>query len=77
MTRISYTLNRDTWVTLKVYDLLGREVATLVDELQRAGLKSVVWEGRRDNGISVASGVYVYRLSAVDFTVSRMMLLTK
>jgi hypothetical protein len=58
-TTINYQLPTNSQVTLKVFDVLGREVATLVDEVQEAGYKHV--EFRADG---LASGVYLYRLQA-------------
>ncbi len=57
---------------LKVYDVLGREVATLVDEIQDAGFKAVEW-----NAVSVTSGVYFYRIIAGDFVRVRRAILIK
>ena len=45
-------------VQLKVYDLLGKEIATLVDERQEAGYHTIMWDGRDDNGNPMASGIY-------------------
>jgi len=59
-------------VSLKVYDLLGREVATLVDEVRAAGNYEV-----RFDAAGFASGVYLYRLQAGDFVQTRTMLLLK
>jgi flagellar hook assembly protein FlgD len=55
-------LKEDTWVTIKVFNLLGQEIATLRDEQSRAGYHSVVWEGRNDRGETVGSGMYLYLL---------------
>jgi hypothetical protein len=63
-TTILYGLSEDTWVTLKVYDMLGREVTTLVNELQFAGYKSVSWNGRNNEGNLCSSGSYIYRITA-------------
>jgi hypothetical protein len=69
-TTINYELPRASHVTLTVYDLLGREVATLVDGLEEPGYKSVEW-----NAAGVASGIYLCRLDAGDFVQSRKLLL--
>jgi hypothetical protein len=60
-TRIEYALDRtdpESWVTLRVYNVLGQEVATLVNERQESGRHCVTWDGSR-----ASSGVYIYRLS--------------
>ena len=59
-------------VKLKVYNVLGQEVVTLVDEVQDAGYKSVEW-----NAINLSSGVYYYKLTAGSFTDIKKMLLVK
>ncbi|MFQ6091595.1 MAG: FlgD immunoglobulin-like domain containing protein, partial [bacterium] len=64
-------------ITLKVYNLLGQEVRTLVDETTGAGYYTVTWDGRDDNGVEVASGIYFYRLRAGDYSGTRRMLLLK
>ena len=51
-------------MTLRIYDVSGRLIRTLVDEPQTAGEKTVTWNGRDTQGRSVASGVYFYRLQA-------------
>jgi hypothetical protein len=76
-TSIQYALSEDVHVTLKVYNMLGQEMATLVDEPQAAGYRSVVWNGRNDAGGTVSSGIYIYKLSAGTFTETRRMLLLK
>ena len=85
-TTIRYALSEDTHVTLRVYNMLGQLVATLVDELQTTGYKSVVWDGRSNSGANAASGMYVYRMSVVPhggdgtagvFTAAHRMLLLK
>ncbi|MGB8321233.1 MAG: T9SS type A sorting domain-containing protein [Ignavibacteriaceae bacterium] len=58
-TTIRYDLPIDSKVTIKIYDILGNEVKTLVDQNQSAGYKEI-----RFNGASLASGVYIYRMIA-------------
>lgn len=65
-TEIKYQVPTLSWVTLKVYDVLGREVATLVDESKAAGAYSVRFAANGGNGAGFASGVYFYRLQAND-----------
>ncbi|MDI6765294.1 MAG: FG-GAP-like repeat-containing protein [Bacteroidota bacterium] len=71
-TVIQYQLPIDNWVTLKVYNVLGQEVATLVNEMQDAGYKSVEWTASE-----IPSGVYFYRLNAGNFTKIMKMLLLR
>jgi hypothetical protein len=76
-TSINYALSEDGFVSLKIYNTLGEEVATLVNEYQLAGTKSAVWNGRNNEGASVASGIYVYRLTAGNVVLSEKMLFMK
>ncbi|MBN2291425.1 MAG: T9SS type A sorting domain-containing protein [Pirellulales bacterium] len=62
-------------VTLRIYDVSGRFVRTLVDGLQTAGRKTVVWNGRDDRDRSVVSGVYFYRLQAPGYEKTLKMVL--
>jgi hypothetical protein len=71
VTKISYGLPKQSQVTLKVYDVMGREAAVLVNDLKQPGYYSVDFDGR-----NFASGVYFYRLTAGSFTdVKRFMLI--
>lgn len=63
-TVIGYSLPEASHVNLRVFDVLGREVATLVNATQNAGNVSVTWKGLDNNGAAVASGIYFYRLEA-------------
>jgi len=71
-TIIRYQLPMQTHVTLKLYDVLGREVATLVDERQDAGYKTIQW-----SSADLPSGVYFYRLAARDFVETKKLVLLK
>ena len=71
-TSIRYQLPKDGFVTLKVYDVLGKEVATLVNEVRIAGEYTVTFDGS-----GLPSGVYVYRLKAGSYVSSHKMLLLK
>lgn len=71
-TEIRYQISEVSQVTLKVYDILGREVATLVNEKETAGSYSVTFDGSR-----LASGVYFYRLETGNYTATRKLVLMK
>lgn len=64
-------------VTLKIYNVLGQEVRTLVNEVRQAGIHKILWNGTDNNGKSVASGVYFYRINADDYVSSKKLLLLK
>ncbi|MHB1049760.1 MAG: S8/S53 family peptidase [Bacteroidota bacterium] len=72
VTTIRFTVPHSAHVTVKVYDLLGREVATLINEVVGAGLFS-----RQFNGSQLSSGVYYYRLQSGSYTAMRKMVFIK
>ena len=76
-TIIRFALPNTSRVLLKVYDMLGREVRTLISGDVAAGLNSVEWNGRNNLGQSVSTGVYIYRIEAEKFVSTRKMLLMK
>lgn len=71
-TNISFTLPAASNVTLRVFNLIGQEVATLVDGAQVAGTHVVQF-----NGANLTSGVYIYRIEAGEFSATRKMILMK
>ncbi len=76
-TTIRFAVPKRTQVTLTVYNTLGQRVATLVNEAKNEGFYAIRWNGRSDQGFSVASGMYFYHITAGNFTASRKMLLIK
>jgi hypothetical protein len=76
-TTIGFSLGTDALVSLKVYNVLGQEVATLVDGLRAAGEHTITWDGRNGAGIPLSSGVYMYILRSGNIVETRTMLLTK
>ena len=76
-TEIPFSLPNPGAVQLKVYNVLGQEVVTLVDEYMPAGNHSVSWNGRSSDGASVSSGVYFYRINANDFAKTKKMMMLK
>ncbi|KAB2852876.1 MAG: T9SS type A sorting domain-containing protein [Ignavibacterium sp.] len=71
-TKIYYSIKEEGLVTLKVYDVLGNEIATLVNENKPAGNYEVQF-----NALQLPSGVYIYTLQVNGFTSSKKMLLMK
>ena len=76
-TNISFTLPKAGDITIKVYDIQGREVTTLVNASMNAGTHEVVWNGTNASGARVASGMYVYTLKTQDRVLSKKMVLMK
>jgi hypothetical protein len=77
-TQIAYEVPVQAHITLVIYNLLGQEVARLVDEVKLPGRYEVTWDGRNTRGIGVASGVYVYRMtSSTGYSETRRMTLLK
>lgn len=76
-TSIEFAVPRSGNVRIKVFNVLGQKVKTLADEYMKAGYKRVEWDGTDQSGNSVASGVYLYRMSANDFGETKKMLLLK
>jgi photosystem II stability/assembly factor-like uncharacterized protein len=75
-TVIVYKLPVSSFVTLQVYDLLGREVIKLVDEVKSAGIYEVEFNASSAN-VELPSGIYLYRIKAGNFTETRKMLLLR
>lgn len=71
-TVINYSLSKDVFVVLKVYDILGREVASLVEEKQLIGNYNVEFDGS-----NLSSGIYFYRIQAGDFVETKKLILLK
>jgi len=76
-TRIEFSLPQTSFVTIDVFDILGKRIRRLVHERLSAGHKIVTWDGRDDSGQSVSSGVYFYRIVADDFAESKKMILLR
>jgi hypothetical protein len=76
-TEISYDLPNDSWVKLLIYNISGQKVKTLVDRFEAAGHKTVIWDGKNQEGDRVASGVFFYRLEAGEFTATKKMVMIR
>lgn len=69
-TKISYSIPNSDFVTLKIYDILGKEIQTLINEFQNNGTYSINF-----NGTKLSSGIYLYKLQLGDFVEQKKMLL--
>jgi hypothetical protein len=76
-TTMTYSVPERCNVALKIYDVSGKCVARLVDREQGRGSHSVEWNGKDETGNSVASGIYLYRLSAGNQTIARKMVVLR
>jgi minor extracellular serine protease Vpr len=76
-TTIVFQMEKQQNVEVTIYDMLGRRVKTLVNEVRDGGMHNVVWDGTNDQGRQAASGVYLTRLSTGDFVASNRLMLLK
>lgn len=77
-TSISYNLPKTSDITLKIYDMLGNEIRTLVNnETKIAGTYTISWDGKNDKGMGASSGVYFYKLVSSEFNKTLKMILMK
>jgi hypothetical protein len=72
VTKIEYAVPNDVKVTIKVYDVVGREVNVLVNEVKTAGYYSINW-----NASNLSSGIYFYQMKAGNFYAVKKMMLIK
>ena len=76
-TIIQFTMPQSDRVSIKVYDIQGRLVATLLDEYREKGAHTIRWNGKTNNGQQAASGTYFYQVRFKDQVITRKMLLLK
>jgi hypothetical protein len=76
-TQVSFSLPKAANVNLTIYNVLGQQVKTLVNQEMSAGVQTIEWDGTDNSGRTVASGVYFYRLSADEFQATKKMLMLK
>jgi flagellar hook assembly protein FlgD len=70
-------LPEDAMVDITIYDMMGREVRTLISSQQSAGYRSVQWNATNDAGSPVSVGLYFYMIQAGDFKQTKKMILVK
>ena len=76
-TAIRFFVPNNSFVSIKIYDMLGKEVTTLINGQTNAGYHIVYWAGKDKFGNDVSSGVYLYRLTAGSFNETKKMLMMK
>jgi flagellar hook assembly protein FlgD len=64
-------------VTITIYDMLGRAINTIVNEVQEAGNQSIIWDGTSTNGSAVAAGIYLYQMQTNQYTQTKKVILLK
>ena len=77
VTTLRYDLPENSYVNVTVYDMLGRQVRTLVNTTQDAGFRSVIWNATNDYGKPVSAGIYLYQIQAGKFVQTKKMVLLK
>lgn len=76
-TKINYTIPKDSKVELRIYNIKGQLVKTLVSGKKEAGYHYVIWDGRNENGIQLSNGIYLYKLKAGNTSIIRKMILLR
>ena len=77
VTTLRYELPEQTTVNITIYNMLGRQVRTIINQTQNAGYKSVIWDATNDYGKPVTAGIYLYQIQAVGFIQTKKMVLLK
>ncbi|MCL2062827.1 MAG: carboxypeptidase regulatory-like domain-containing protein [Candidatus Cloacimonetes bacterium] len=77
VTTISFDIREEGHVRIDIFNIRGQRVRTLINEEMTSGKYSLEWNGNDDNGRNVSSGVYFYRMTAVDFNETKRMVLMK
>ena len=76
-TQIQYDLPEDQFVTIAIYDVIGRNVRTLMNANQTAGYHTIHWDARNDMGEGISAGMYIYTIQAGEFRATKKMVLLK
>lgn len=76
-TSIRYDLSESAWVMITIHDMVGREVRTLLREVQAAGHRSITWDGTDNLGNGASTGIYLLRLQTDEHVTTRKLVLMK
>jgi len=77
VTTLRYDLPENGLVNITIYDMLGREVKTLINQTQDAGYRSIIWDATNDYGKPVSAGIYLYQIQAGEYMQTKKMVLLK
>ncbi len=77
ITTLRYDLPENSLVNITIYDMLGRQIKTLVNQTQDAGYRSVIWDATNDYGKAVSAGIYLYQIQAGEYLQTKKMVLLK
>ena len=76
-TRISFKLAEKSHVSITIYDMLGRNIKTLINQTQDAGYRSVIWDATNDYGKPVSAGIYLYQIQAGEYISTKKIVMLK
>jgi hypothetical protein len=77
VTTLRYDIPENSHVNITIYDMLGRQVKTLINQTQDTGYRSVIWDATNDYGKLVSAGIYLYQIQAGEYMQTKKMLLLK
>jgi hypothetical protein len=77
ITTLRYDIPENALVNIIIYDMLGRQVKTLINQTQDAGYRSVIWNATNDYGKPVSAGIYLYQIQAGEYNSTKKMVLLK
>ena len=77
ITKLHYSIPEKSLVSIAIYDILGNQVKTLINQTQDAGYKSVIWDATNDYGKPVSAGIYLYQIQADEYISTKKMVLLK
>ena len=77
VTTIGYIMPEDGLVNITIFDMMGREINTILNSPQLAGYRSIQWDATNDQGAPVSAGIYLYRIRVGDFIQTKKMILLK
>jgi len=77
VTKLRYAIPENALVNITIYDMLGRQVKTLVNQIQDVGYNSIIWNATNDYGKPVSAGIYLYQIQAREYISTKKMVLLK